>query len=355
MKSIADYNPESRQFISDLNSVISNLEEGQRIFATHAYCTDGGVAGSMLRYSFPDAKIIPVDYWYLNNPLAHDVLAGLDWYGIVDLKPFNKKPMQFWVDHHLGAMGESPNARQIRFDVDGDSGSYQLLLSRFTPNLPAHLTELAVMTRITDTANFRTPPPTETLDSIEELQLEPSLDDEKDRLLYERKVWLLDDVWNTISTYKDHQTFYSGAAKDGFYHLHKYIPKVNELRRERAKALEIANSLEVADCVIFASREFALDKTSLLRGLLLRPETKSVVALNVYEGGVKISLRRSKGLEEKWNGILQLNELAKLMSGGGHAAASGAHTNTVEEAVEIIKPWMEKRGLNVVFHDLTSY
>jgi len=348
-------NPDSIQFIRDLSSVISSIEEGQRMFATHAYCTDGGVAGSMLRYSFPDAKIIPIDYWFLNNPIAGPILRDLKWTGIVDLVPFASHPMQFWVDHHLGAMGEAPNARQIRFDVDGDSGSYQLYLSKFTKILPQHLVDLTLMTRITDTANFHTPPPTEDISSLDELQYTPQQDQERDRFLYERKVWLLDDVWNVITSYKEHQMFYTGAAKDGFYYLRTYLKEVNELRGERTKALDIANSLDIDDCVIFASREFALDKNSLLRGILLRPETKSVVALNVYEGGVKISLRRSKGLNERWNSVLQLNTLAKKMNGGGHAGASGAHTETVEEAVNIVTHWMKERGLNVIFHDLTNY
>ncbi len=63
------------------------------------------------------------------------------------------------------------NANKIRFDAYGDSGAYQLLLSNFLGGLPRHLVELAVMTRTTDTAGYKTEPPIDKFDDLKELKV----------------------------------------------------------------------------------------------------------------------------------------------------------------------------------------
>jgi hypothetical protein len=151
--SITNLNPNHQDYARDLLGYIKTcLEEERPFYAVHGHCTDGGTAGAMIRYAIPEAAIIPIDYWILNDPIARPLLQELPWKGIVDLEPFNQSKIDFWVDHHLSSVGKPVNSHRIRFDVDGDSGAWQLLLSSFIGEMPDHLVELAVMTRTTDTA-----------------------------------------------------------------------------------------------------------------------------------------------------------------------------------------------------------
>lgn len=350
LQSIAGYKQEEYNFASDLNKFLNNIQSDDVIIGTHGHCTDGTVAGSVLRYSFPYAKIVPIEYWYLNHEEVYPILSDLKWYGMVDIKPFNNHPMEFWVDHHISSMEATLRARKIRYDVQGDSGAYQLYLSRFTKILPEYLLELILMTRITDTAGYTTPPPVQQIDSLEDLQFQPT-STKDDRKKYEQKVWLLDDATSILNTFKDHQKAYTGFAKDGYYHLHTYLPAVNSMRRERKVAFDTADSLELADCVVVATLQDQIDIFSLRRKLLLR-DVKIVITLVKYPGGVKISMRRKKYLSDALNSQIQLHTLAAQLNGGGHAGASGAHAPTIDAALEKITEWMNARGFTMIFHEI---
>ncbi len=71
-----------------------------------------------------------------------------------------------------------------------------------------------------------------------------------------------------------------------------------------------------------------------------------VISLGIIPNGVKISLRRNRELSEDLNQLIQLNELAKLMNGGGHAGASGGFLATIDEALAVIKKWTVDKKLS---------
>ena len=351
---IQGYNKKQVKFIVDLNSVLNKLEGSSRIFATHGHCADGAVVGGMLRNEFPGAKIIPVDYWFLNDDLASSILSAVKWDGIFDLKPFNRETMEFWVDHHISSIGAAPHARKIRFDSNGESAAYQLYLSKFLSPVPEHLLDLVLMTRITDTAGFITPLPVTPVETLEELQYEPTHQREKDLPLYEKKAWLLNDAAGITITYKEHQRFYTGIAKDGFYYLGNLLKQVNTMRDKRLKHFEIADSLETASVLVFIFNELDIDPFPLRRRLLTSKPVKVVISLAKYKGGIKISIRRKKGLSQEENTKIQTQTLAASMNGGGHPGASGAHTETLETALKLIKQWASKLDLSIIAHEVTE-
>ena len=341
-------------FISDLNSVLSNLKPENIILATHSHCTDGSVAGGMLRYKFPGAKIIPIDYWYLNNELCKEHLENVNWHGIVDLKPFNRHQTEFWVDHHTSSVNQHINSKKIKFDIDGDSGAYQLYLSGFIDPIPEHLLELALMTRITDTASFTTPLPVEQIDSLEELQYEPTYNKSEDLVLYERKVWFLSDSTSTQFTYKELQNLYTGFAKDGFYYLKKLIKRTNKLREERKKAFEIADGILKEDIVCFSYKQDKLDAFSIRRRLLMSDQIKVVISFSNTSSGYGISFRRSKRLSKEVENKVQLHLLANKFGGGGHPGASGGFTKELQSAKKIIGSWANNLNYRISWISLEN-
>ncbi len=342
-------------FYKDLESFINNsLKNNKPLIAVHAFCTDGTVSGALLRYAYPEAAIIPLDYVLLTDNSILKQLEQLPWKGIVDLIPFNKKTMEFWVDHHASSIGRKVFANKIKFDKDGDSGAYQLFLSGIINPIPEYLIELAVMTRITDTAGYITEPPIEQYNSITELPTE-NLSGKDARIEEEKRIWLLDDAMGgTIKSFKDHQDRYTQLAKKGFIAIDKYLNDINKLREERKGAYEIANKIPIdCDVIIFNYTENIHDRFTITRKLQKRG-AKVVISLAKVSNGYKISLRRNRELNDELNQKIQLNELASLMNGGGHPGASGAFTKTQDEALTIIHKWADNIGLTVSYIDLTK-
>lgn len=353
LQSISDLKADHQQFVIDLTSYITkHVEDESPMYAVHGFCTDGGVSGSMIRYAEGGkAAIIPIDYWILNNKSANEVLSNINWKGIVDLKPFNINPLDFWVDHHISAMNTMVNAKRIRFDQNGDSGAYQLLLSHFLGPLPEHLVELAVMTRTTDTAGYTTEPPAEIISSIEELG-EDIRRGESSRLDEERRIWLLDDAWGSVRSLKDHLDLYNYLAKDGFFGLRHVLPRVNQLREGRQQARDIADQINLdTDIIIFAFDEDTQDKFTILRRLQSNG-AKVAVSFSKAPSGVKISLRRNRHLTQSDNERIQLQKIAEQLGGGGHPGASGAFAQDVETGFQAIKQWGQTIGLSTKLIEL---
>ncbi|MHA2091802.1 MAG: hypothetical protein ACW98K_13195 [Candidatus Kariarchaeaceae archaeon] len=352
--SITNLNPNHQDYARDLLGYIKTcLEEERPFYAVHGHCTDGGTAGAMIRYAIPEAAIIPIDYWILNDPIARPLLQELPWKGIVDLEPFNQSKIDFWVDHHLSSVGKPVNSHRIRFDVDGDSGAWQLLLSSFIGEMPDHLVELAVMTRTTDTAGYITPPPIDSIHALTDLDLTVTVGEEG-RKQEEQRIWLLDDAWGSTFSLKEHLQLYNYLAKDGFYGLSNILDRINQRRDKRKIAVDIANEIDVSsDIVLFSFQEQTADKFTILRRLQERGALV-VGSLSISAAGVRISLRRNRSLDPSLAEKIQLNELAELMNGGGHAGASGADANSVEEAYTIISEWAKSLQFSVNLHELSS-
>ena len=299
----------------------------------------------------PEAGIIPLNYDILSNKLARSNLQELEWYGIVDLEPFNTNIAEFYVDHHLSVIGREINAKKIRFDVNGDSGAWQLFLSQFIGIVPEHIAELAVMTRTTDTAGYTTQPPTTILNDLTDLDFK-DLTGKVTLEENEQRIWLLDDTWGTVKTVVDHLKLINSLAKDGFVGLRDYLPQVNKLREHRKLSYALADTIDLrGDFVLYSFTEKSVDKVGINRRLQHKG-VKIVASMARTPLGVKISLRRNRGLSETENQRIQLNELASIMGGGGHAGASGCFTTTVEEAVEKISKWCTEKGFSLVFSKL---
>ncbi|MHA2252506.1 MAG: hypothetical protein ACXAD7_19230 [Candidatus Kariarchaeaceae archaeon] len=352
LDSVKQLHPKYRDYAKDVtNYILGSIEKGLPLYAVHGHCTDGGTAGSMIRYSIPEAAIIPLDYWLLNDPIAMPILQKLPWVGIVDLEPFNFHTIDFWVDHHVSAVGKNVKAEKIRFDADGDSGSWQLLLSSFLGEMPDHLVELAVMTRTTDTAEYITSPPIKHINKLTDLDLH-HLEGKEGRMEEEQRIWLLDDAWGSTFSFKEHLQMYNHMAKDGFYGLTKVLTKVNLLRNKRKVAIETANQMSIdADVIIFTFEENSLDKFTLQRRLQERG-AKVVISISKSNTVARLSLRRNRSLSEELNSKIKLNELAMQMNGGGHEGASGAIMSSISEALDIISAWSKRLNLTQIMHEI---
>lgn len=342
-----------RKFLEDVEGFVNEFEDDDEIFATHGHCTDGFIAAVMLRYAIPHAKILPLDYWFLNEPKAKP-LRELPFKGIVDLAPFNVATVEFWVDHHLSAVGKKVNAKRIRFDCDGDSGSYQLLLSGFLGEFPDHIVELVALTRITDTASYTILPPYEPENHLDELLQFPYayVDDlNKVNKQIQRKAYLLDDAVSTAFDFWDWQQLVNKFASKGFEAIKEILPKINEKRAERRIAYDIAQKLPVSDFVAFIVPDEKYDVFALRRYLQARGP-KAIGSITESHNGFRISLRRAKGLSAEENSQIQLHLLAERLKGGGHAAASGGFSEDLETALKEMKAWASEAGLKFEFVDL---
>lgn len=333
----------TKELIAHLENSIKN---GQPLYAVHGFCTDGGTAGAMIKYAIPEAAIIPLDYGILKNQQWLDFLQKLNWIGIVDLEPFNNETIEWYVDHHLSTVGKEINASKIRFDVNGDSGAWQLYLSSFLNEFPDKIVELAVMTRITDTAGYVSEPPTTIINDLTDLDITIS-EGEMGKIQNEQRIWLLDDAWGSVENLKQQLELHNYLAADGFLGLQKVLPRINKLRRFRLEGLKIADDILInADIIIFSFKSDSIDKFVIERKLQKRG-AKVVISMSNTPNGFKISFRRNRGLSAEENENIQLHKLANELNGGGHAGASGGFSESFDEAMSKISKWATGHNLTV--------
>ncbi|MCE7733347.1 MAG: hypothetical protein GPJ54_00620 [Candidatus Heimdallarchaeota archaeon] len=333
----------TKELIAHLENSIRN---GQPLYAVHGFCTDGGTAGAMIKHAIPEAAIIPLDYTVLKNPQWIKLLQKLNWVGIVDLEPFNTKTIQWYVDHHQSTVGKEINANKIRFDVDGDSGAWQLYLSSFLSEMPDKIVELAVMTRVTDTAGYVSEPPTTIINDLMDLNITES-EGEIGKIQNEQRIWLLDDAWGSVENLKQQLELHNLLAADGFLGLQKLLPRINKLRQFRSEGFKIANEIAIdTDIIIFSFKSDSVDKFVINRRLQKRG-AKVVISMSNTPNGFKISFRRNRGLSDDENKNIQLHELAKELNGGGHAGASGGFSESYEYALSTITKWAADHKLTL--------
>lgn len=329
----------------------NSIRNGQPLYAVHGFCTDGGTAGAMIKHAIPEAAIIPLDYGILKNQEWLQLLQKLDWVGIVDLEPFNNKTIKWYVDHHLSTVGKEINANKIRFDVDGDSGAWQLYLSSFLNEFSDKIVELAVMTRITDTAGYVTEPPTAIINDLTDLDITES-EGELGKIQNEQRIWLLDDAWGSVENLKHQLELHNYLAIDGFLGLQKVLPRINKLRQFRSEGFRIADEIEInKDIILFSFKADSIDKFVITRRLQTRG-AKVVISMSNTPNGFKISFRRNRGLTDNENENIQLHELAKELNGGGHAGASGGFSASYEDAISKISKWATDHKLTLSLNRL---
>ena len=80
-------NPIKKKYALEVINLV-NLE-GKKI-AYHAFCTDGVISASLLKGINEGDLFIPLDYSLLNNEIIGPYLSSIEWYAILDLKPFVK-------------------------------------------------------------------------------------------------------------------------------------------------------------------------------------------------------------------------------------------------------------------------
>ncbi|MHA1984744.1 MAG: hypothetical protein ACW967_10340, partial [Candidatus Hodarchaeales archaeon] len=143
-------NPETKQYAKE---VMEQLEKGGRKVAYHAFCTDGVISATLLKTAGEGDIFVPLDYSLINNEVTGSYLSSLEWYAIIDLKPFNKShTADLYVDHHVSALGEKFNAKRIHFETGETGPSAAYVLWKYLKNnmeIPSFITTLVEMSKIT--------------------------------------------------------------------------------------------------------------------------------------------------------------------------------------------------------------
>lgn len=320
--------------------VLESLEKKEKKVAFHFNCPDGLVSASIIRYLFSleNLEFIPVDYSLLKSNDTSEQLKNAEWFAIVDLEPFNLKITDYFFDHHITNENKEINSKEHVFKSGAPSAA-SLIAQYFTDLLPDYLKELAAMTEITDTASYNTPPPLE-------LVIDVSMD-------WDDKIWLLEDSCKTAFSVKEHKEIIEILAFEGLEGLTKpnVENRVRKLRDSRKLAYDIAYNAEIKDFVIIIDRPLHYN-TAFISSEVMKRGAKGTAYLTEYPNEVKISFRLSKALSKKKIEKYRVDLLAKNMFGGGHKGASGAETDSIDEALTKIEKWVKEKKLKTTYIDL---
>ncbi len=320
--------------------VLEILETKERKVAYHFNCPDGIVSASLIRYLFSleNLEFVPIDYGLLKNKEVANKLKNANWFAIVDLEPFNLTKIEYFFDHHISSENKEINAEKYVFDAKAPSAA-SLIGEYFSSLLPDYLLELAKMTEITDTASYSIPPP---------LELE-----EEFTQSWDRKIWLLEDACKTAFSVNQHRELVEILTSEGLRGVFKgnIQNRVKKLRTSRKRAFDIAHGIEKTDFVIIIDRPVHYN-LSFIAGEAMKNGAKGTAYITEYPDDVKISFRLSKALSAEEIDKFRVDLLAQSMSGGGHKPASGAETETLEEALTKIENWVKNLNFEMKIIDL---
>ncbi len=331
----------SRNRFPDVEFLKRACRPNHKLAAVHHACADGLSSGAVLKAqeSLADVAIIPLDYTLLKNVIIRTFLQDFSWEYIVDLEPFNLKRGFLFVDHHESVIGKPINFEKIIFDARAPSATWLLATKVDGLTITDKLKELATLTTITDTAGFTIPPPNDIFMNV-------------DGLSEQEKAWALADAAATVRSIDDALRIIENLAEDGIEGLvdPPIIDAINDYRRQRKKALELAQEAEIDDVtVVIVNNNEAMPKNIIYN--ILGRGGKIGVALTEDQKITRISLRLSKLLPPEDIERYRVDLLAQQMNGGGHPPAAGAATQTVEEALRKIRKWAESKGLSMVIND----
>ncbi|MHA1201569.1 MAG: hypothetical protein ACTSQ4_03505 [Candidatus Heimdallarchaeaceae archaeon] len=320
--------------------VLDLLDTKERKVAYHFNCPDGIVSASLIKYLFSgkNLEFIPIDYGLLKSKEAAEKLKNANWFAIVDLEPFNLEKLEYFFDHHISNENKEINATKYVFEAGAPSAA-ALIGEYFSSQLPDYLLELAKMTEITDTASYSIPPP---------LELE-----EEFTQSWDRKVWLLEDACKTAFSVNQHRELVEILTSEGLRGVFKgnIQNRVKKLRASRKRAYDIANRIEKTDFVIIIDRPVHYN-LSFIAGEAMKNGAVGAAYITEYPNDVKISFRLSKALSAEEIDKFRVDLLAQSMSGGGHKPASGAETETLEEALTKIENWVKNLNFKMEIIDL---
>ncbi len=331
----------SKNRIPDVEFLKRTCQPNRKMAAVHHACADGLSAGAILKAqeTLHDVLIIPLDYTLLKNNILRPFLQSFSWEYIVDLEPFNLKRGSLFVDHHESVIGRAIHFEKIIFDARAPSATWLLATKVDDFKISPKLEELAKLTVITDTAGFTIPPPNKVFMYV-------------DGLTEQEKAWALADAAATVRSIEDALRIIDNLSEDGIEGLvdPPIIDAINEHRRLRAKALELAREAEIDDItIVIVDSNEAMPK-SIVYDILERGG-KVGIALTQDQKITRISLRLSKQLAPEEIQKYRVDLLARQMNGGGHPPAAGAATQTLDEALTKIDEWAKSKGLSMVIND----
>lgn len=336
-KTVGDILNRRERYKSD---VLDLLDTKERKVAYHFNCPDGIVSASLMKYLFSgeNLEFIPIDYGLLKSKEAAEKLKNANWFAIVDLEPFNLEKLEYFFDHHISNENKEINATKYVFEAGAPSAA-ALIGEYFSSQLPDYLLELAKMTEITDTASYSIPPP---------LELE-----EEFTQSWDRKIWLLEDACKTAFSVNQHRELVEILTSEGLRGVFKgnIQNRVKKLRASRKRAYDIANRIEKTDFVIIIDRPVHYN-LSFIAGEAMKNGAVGAAYITEYPNDVKISFRLSKALSAEEIDKFRVDLLAQSMSGGGHKPASGAETETLEEALTKIENWVKNLNFKMEIIDL---
>ncbi len=353
VKAIENYLLEKNEIISKtkkeyLLSLKKILEKsGHELVAIHGPCSDGVISGVLLKFLFPESTVIPIDYWFIKDEYLGEISEKLPWKAIGDLSPLNQSLIkELYFDHHRTSIGKTFNAEKVFFDANGESASsvlFDALKSKI--NFPQHFEKLVELTRITDTGNYPGDPPINPPKKVEKCS-------------FDELVWLFDDATSSCKNAFEVIDLIDGYFKEGVEYLNNESiqERIKHYREERKEAWELGQKIENTDFLVFIVKDEQLDHRSLLRSILTRVNIGAASVVEELDHSARISLRIKKSYQKEnkeWEKY-RVDQLAKSMNGGGHMAASGAKTKTVQEAIEKISQWASEKGLNLIIADFRN-
>ncbi len=321
--------------------VLELLKESEKKVAYHFNCPDGIISAALVKHLFPNEKLIfiPLDYAFFKDETMIRDLANSNWFAIVDLEPFNHHPAEYFVDHHISNADKKFNANNVSFVAGAPSAAF-LIEKLFFAKLPEYLKELVKISTVTDTASYKIPAPLDVQENPSEMS-------------WDEKIWFLQDVCKSTFTIKEHDELLEFLSSEGWNGLWKnhLIEKVRRLRNKRKISKEIAQKIIISDFVVLIDEPLHYNLAYIASDLQKRGAIGAGY-ITVYPSEVKVSLRLSKSLSPEQVDKYRVDLLANTMSGGGHKPASGAEMNSLEEALEKIKSWGRKKGIEVNIVDL---
>ena len=321
--------------------VIKLLDDSSQKVGYHFNCPDGIISATLINYLFAELELtyIPIDYPLLKDDIVKEKLINTNWFAIVDLSPFNSNEIEYFFDHHISNTELEIKAKKYVFDPKAPSAA-SLISNFFAEDLPDFLKELANITEITDTASYKTPPPLELKTNLKEY----SWDD---------KIWFIEDVCKSTYTINEHNELIKLLTGSGLKGLWKedILNRIKHLRQSRKDAFEIAQQIELKEFIIIIDSPLHYNTAFIAREVMKRGAIGAAY-LTVNPNDVKVSLRLSRALPQEIVDKYRVDLVANKMDGGGHKGASGAEVENLEQVMERLIEWTEKKRLKTEIVDL---
>jgi oligoribonuclease NrnB/cAMP/cGMP phosphodiesterase (DHH superfamily) len=258
-----------------------------------------------------------------------------------------------YVDHHISALEDKFNAKRIHFETGETGPSAAFVLWKYLKNkmeIPGYITTLVEMSKITDTASYKSPAPTTQFEKQDYNITTDQIDSEK----FHNIIWDLQDALTfETKTLKPNNLCLELLSTNGLITLlenEEVIKRINIHRTDRRRTLEYAESLTPTELTAIIN-----PRTRNIQDILVKwlsdHGTKIVVVLkeDLFDKTCSVSLRQSKKNTREEKDRLRLDMFAKMFSesGGGHIEAAGSHIDSLVKGLEVVKSWGKEKNLEV--------